>query len=76
MKDVEVNDYMIPKDTMIIANLSKFMMDPSVFDEPEEFKPERFINVDGNTLSIKVNFKFHIIISFIRSDFSIAHHTF
>ena len=55
---------MIPKDTMIIANLSKFMMDPSVFDEPEEFKPERFINVDGNTLSIKVNFKFQIIISF------------
>ena len=74
MKDVEVNDYMIPKDTMIIANLSKFMMDPSVFDEPEEFKPERFINVDGNTLSIKVNFKFQIIISF--NNFSIAHHTF
>ena len=75
VKDVEVNDYMIPKDTMIIANLSKFMMDPAVFEEPEKFQPERFINVDGNTLSIKVNFKFQIIISFNKV-FSIAHHTF
>ena len=55
---------MIPKDTMIIANLSKFMMDPAVFDEPEKFRPERFINVDGNTLSIKVNFKCQIKIAF------------
>ena len=67
---------MIPKDTMIIANLSKFMMDPAVFDEPEKFKPERFINVDGNTLSIKVNFRCQMIIVFNKVGFSIAYHSF
>ena len=54
LKDVEVNDYMIPKDTMIIANLSKFMMDPGVFAEPEKLIPERFINDDGKKISLKV----------------------
>ena len=53
--DVEVKDYKIPKDTMIVANLAKFMMDPEVFPEPEKFLPDRFIEHEGNKLKLKVN---------------------
>ena len=47
-EQVEVDDYIIPKNSHAIANLWGFMKDPSVWSDPEEFKPERFL--DGNRL--------------------------
>ena len=55
-QDVEVNDYKIPKDTMIVANIAKFLMDPDAFPEPEQLKPERFIKKSNNKLQLKVLF--------------------
>ena len=45
---------MLPKDTIIVGNLTKFMMDPGVFPEPNKLIPERFIQDDGKKISIKV----------------------
>ena len=53
-KDVVVKDYNIPKDTIMIANITKFMTDPDVFPEPDKLKPERFIENDGKKLQLKV----------------------
>ena len=47
MKDTVVNDYHFPKNTMFIANITKFHMDPEVFPSPEIFQPERFIDENG-----------------------------
>ena len=54
-KDVEVKGYKIPNDTMMIANITKFMMDPDVFPEPGKLIPERFIDKDEEKLQLKVN---------------------
>ena len=53
-KDVVVNNYNIPKDTIMIANITKFMMDPDVFPDPYKLKPERFVENDGKKLQLKV----------------------
>ena len=47
MKDTVVNDYHFSKNTMFIANLTKFHMDPEVFPSPQTFQPERFIDENG-----------------------------
>ena len=38
----------IPKDTIVISNLWYMMHDPDVWDEPYEFKPERFLDAEGH----------------------------
>ena len=53
-KDVEVKGYKIPEETMMVANISKFMMDPDVFSKPDKLIPERFIDSDGDKLQLKV----------------------
>ena len=60
-KDVEVKEYRIPKDTMMIANITKFMMDPDVFPEPDKLIPERFIENHGDKLQLKVNLLEYLI---------------
>ncbi|KAL5546608.1 hypothetical protein UlMin_006295 [Ulmus minor] len=43
----EVNGYYIPKDTRLMVNVWAIGRDPEVWDDPSEFKPERFL-VDKN----------------------------
>ena len=47
MKDTTFAGYDIPKDTVIIFHLYSALMDPDAWDHPEEFKPERFLNQNG-----------------------------
>ncbi|TFK74293.1 cytochrome P450 [Pluteus cervinus] len=39
--------YFIPSGTLILANIWAMTRDESVYPEPEEFRPERFLNPDG-----------------------------
>ncbi|KAH7192845.1 cytochrome P450 [Fusarium flagelliforme] len=39
--------YLIPKGSMVIANIWHFAHDPEVYNEPMTFKPERFLPTDG-----------------------------
>ena len=43
-----VDDYLIPKNSHALANLWGFMKDSAVWSQPEEFRPERFL--EGNRL--------------------------
>ena len=56
-KDVEVKGYKIKKGTRMIANLTKFMMDPIIFPEPECLIPERFIQEEENDFEKEIKLK-------------------
>ena len=48
VEDCEIGGYNIPKDTLLIANLSKIHRDPQVWPNPDEFQPERFLTSHQN----------------------------
>ena len=48
MHDTSLGGYKIPKDTVILINIWKLHHDPTFWDEPFEYCPERFINADGH----------------------------
>ncbi|KAK7362877.1 hypothetical protein VNO77_05002 [Canavalia gladiata] len=43
-KDIKVNGYDIEADTEVLVNAWAIARDPSFWDQPLEFKPERFLN--------------------------------
>lgn len=46
-RDVQIGDYIIPKGAVLFYNLYPMYQDKSIWDDPKEFKPERFINESG-----------------------------
>jgi len=49
-ENVELNGYIIPKDTAVFANFTEIAGDPKVWGDPDNFRPERFISEDGQNL--------------------------
>ncbi|XP_066285435.1 cytochrome P450 2D4-like [Branchiostoma lanceolatum] len=47
-RDTTLNGYNIPQEAMIMVNLWSVHMDPQLFPEPNKFRPERFLDQDGN----------------------------
>ncbi|XP_072035376.1 cytochrome P450 2U1-like [Amphiura filiformis] len=45
--ETSLHGYRIPKGATIVSNLYAVMRDPNMFPEPDQFKPERFINDEG-----------------------------
>ena len=50
LKDVHFHGYLIPKDTIIMANLYGIMNDPEIWGDPGVFRPERFLDADGKSV--------------------------
>ncbi|XP_072039154.1 cytochrome P450 2B11-like [Amphiura filiformis] len=50
--DVEFRGYTIPKGTNITFSFYSVTRDPSVFDEPDVFNPERFLDEEGQVKKI------------------------
>ncbi|CAD6992780.1 unnamed protein product [Ceratitis capitata] len=45
--DTELMGYKIPKDTIVVPGLYAFHSDEKLWGDPENFRPERFLNEDG-----------------------------
>lgn len=46
-EDITVRDYFVPKGSAILVNMWSILRDPRYFNDPEEFKPERFLTEDN-----------------------------
>ncbi|XP_064512816.1 cytochrome P450 2D17 [Pseudopipra pipra] len=46
-RDTELQGFFIPKGTTIITNLSSVLKDEAVWEKPNEFYPEHFLDVNG-----------------------------
>ncbi|KAF2319437.1 hypothetical protein GH714_015832 [Hevea brasiliensis] len=42
-EDCKIGGFDIPKETLVLINLYSIMRDPELWDNPDEFKPERFL---------------------------------
>ncbi|KAJ4947988.1 hypothetical protein NE237_014227 [Protea cynaroides] len=58
IEDCTVSDFRIPKGTRVIANLWKIHRDPSVWPNPLEFQPERFLTSHTSVDVWGKNFEF------------------
>lgn len=50
LKDTEACGYFIPKDCMVVLNMQSIHMNPKLWTNPDEFRPERFL--DENNMVI------------------------
>ncbi len=49
-EDTKIHGFNIPKGALLIPNLWNIFRDPSLWPEPEKFKPERFLNAEGKAV--------------------------
>jgi len=47
-RDDVYKGFFIPKGSLVIANAWAILHDPETYPDPDEFKPERFLNEDGS----------------------------
>lgn len=45
--DIVINDHVIPKHTLVIANLMSCNKDSAYWDNPTKFNPDRFLGESG-----------------------------
>ncbi|KAL4717637.1 hypothetical protein ACJJTC_000786 [Scirpophaga incertulas] len=58
LEDVIMDGYIIPKETTILISVGDLHFDPKIWDNPHEFKPERFIDERGALKSSEHMFPF------------------
>ena len=47
-RESSIQGYAVPKDTIVIANLRQINFDSQEWPEPHQFRPERFLNANGD----------------------------
>ncbi|XP_043804422.1 methyl farnesoate epoxidase-like isoform X2 [Apis laboriosa] len=57
-KDVILNGYSIPKDTIVLLDFHSAHNDQAYWDHPEEFRPQRFLDTNGRFCQNNANIPF------------------
>jgi cytochrome P450 len=47
-EDVHIAGYLVPKNTMVVAQTASIHQDGDIFPDPDKFSPERYIDSDGH----------------------------
>ncbi|XP_077292942.1 cytochrome P450 18a1 [Arctopsyche grandis] len=47
-RDVTLNGYLLPAGCQVVPLINSVHMDPTLWDKPEQFRPERFMDASGN----------------------------
>ncbi|XP_053381994.1 cytochrome P450 2U1-like [Mercenaria mercenaria] len=55
-EDVMFHGFLIPKHCSVLANLSSSLKDPHVWKEPDEFRPDRFLSEDRESVIVPKEF--------------------
>ncbi|KAJ4447850.1 hypothetical protein ANN_09858, partial [Periplaneta americana] len=58
LEDTELGGYSIPKGTALLVNVWASQTDPEFWDDPLAFRPERFLDNEGNLLKKDCTFPF------------------
>lgn len=56
VKETSLFDYTIPKNTFVLTNLEAMNEDRELWGDPENFRPERFLNNDELSKDLSFNF--------------------
>lgn len=50
LKETVVDGYIIPKNTTVLLSAGDIHVDPALWKDPKVFKPERFLDENGNLM--------------------------
>ena len=50
LADTTLEGYDIPKDTVVLVNVKAILRDPDFWTDPDDFRPERFLNESGQII--------------------------
>ena len=57
---VKIRDWVVPAGTMVMPLQWAINMDPGIWTQPEMFRPERFLDCDGELRSDKHIYPFQV----------------
>lgn len=74
LEETVIDEYRIPENTTVLASVYDLHFDPEIWEDPQKFKPERFIDEDGNLKNLERLYifglgKIHFALSFLKMFF-------
>ena len=60
LEPVRIRDWVVPAGTMVMPLQWAINMDPGIWTQPEMFRPERFLDCDGELRSDKHIYPFQV----------------
>uniref|UniRef100_A0AC34FUG8 Cytochrome P450 n=1 Tax=Panagrolaimus sp. ES5 TaxID=591445 RepID=A0AC34FUG8_9BILA len=60
LEDTKIRNFAIPKGTLVVPQISSVLFDEKIFPEPMTFKPERFLDSEGNLKECKEMIPFSV----------------
>ncbi|GIX69330.1 cytochrome P450 2F3 [Caerostris extrusa] len=51
LKETRIDGYLVPRNSLICANLASIHFDPEIYPHPEKFDPKRFLDENGKKIN-------------------------